>query len=467
MKTNWRRTMAAWVTLVVIGLGGDVGSAASGPTRTGTETHYVIGLSPSLDREVRDEVFRSLVGFILQDVPLNSSVGIYDAYHLKTIAELEIPDLSAFRGVKTRANQFKGAIAALRTFLARGVEISDDSSLNGEAVNSGGAGGSGVDNGESGRAPGLPTGSIRFPQFMDFITENRHAEPMVVLIIGSPLYFDAKEPGFSMSDGYFPSDGHLTVGRDQSVYGIKDRSGALTGSVVHWAYFGDPWVTEVHREKVSRFWHLFVQGQGGRLAAFCGDLPTMFHSATRRAEAGAMPVSDLVDPAHGKVEMLRVRREVGSSDWITRDDLPEGRPSPPTRRVGLMKIGIRWKGDWDLDLYASPAEGAETLFFQHPRSREGYYFKDYRSSPNGDYEYVEFQRPVDGRQVEAMVNFYEGESRGGVSGEVRIEFDGTIYSERFTLPAEHGNRGRSGPGEEAFWTRIDLKRILSMESPQP
>ena len=51
---------------------------------------------------------------------------------------------------------------------------------------------------------------------------------------------------------------------------------------------------------------------------------------------------------------------------------------------GPLKIGIRWKQNIDLDLYAAPRPGAETLFFQHPRSPEGYYFKDHRSSPGAN-----------------------------------------------------------------------------------
>ena len=51
-----------------------------------------------------------------------------------------------------------------------------------------------------------------------------------------------------------------------------------------------------------------------------------------------------------------------------------------------MKIGIRWRGDIDLDLYAAANPEAETLFFQHTRSPEGYYFKDHRSSPDREYD---------------------------------------------------------------------------------
>jgi len=37
-------------------------------------------------------------------------------------------------------------------------------------------------------------------------------------------------------------------------------------------------------------------------------------------------------------------REVGATDWITREVLPNLQLAPPTSTVGIMKIGIRWHG---------------------------------------------------------------------------------------------------------------------------
>ena len=128
--------------------------------------------------------------------------------------------------------------------------------------------------------------------------------------------------------------------------------------------------------------------------------------------------------------------------------------------VGPMKIGIRWSANLDLDLYAKANSGAETLFFQHPRSPEGYYYKDHRSSPGREYEFIEFESPVDARKVEAFVNFYQGSSPGGARGEVRIEFDSRLYSAPFYIRAAKGNQGRAGREQHDFWTRIPLQEIL-------
>jgi len=431
------------VLLMLFGLGNGVVNGtdqAPTPVLQAATPRYLIGLSPFFDKTVKDDLYRRIVGFLLEDAPLQSSLRIYDAYQLQTITQVEIPGVRAFRSAKTRANQFKEQIQKLKAFLALEQEPPSTSFFK-------------------------LRDAIRFPQFMDFLSENLQAPGYsnVVVLLGNPLYLDPKEPGFSMVDGYFPSDGHLLASRDQSVYGIKDRSTALKDITVHFGYLGDPWVSEVHQEKIARFWALYLKGQGAYLATFCGDRATLFN-AVRAGATGSAARSQRyeLDQAQTKIAMLRLTRNVGLADWITRDVLSNIANGSPAITVGPMKIGIRWQGDIDLDLYATPHRQAETLYFEHPRSREGYYFKDYRSSPQREYEFIEFEIPVDLWQVRARVNFYEGETPAGAAGEIRIEFDGKIYSGPFSISAHHGNKGRSGRSQSEFWTTIDIPKILKL-----
>jgi hypothetical protein len=395
---------------------------------------------PFLTNNVKDAVYRKIIGLVLEDLPLNSTVSIYDAYNVRTITQIQVPNVSAFRSAKTRANQFKEQIHKLKEFLA--ATNLPPASPKIARLNFGNA--------------------VRLPQFLDFIAENvaHGSNALRLIVLGSPLYLDPKEPGFSMVDGYFPSDGHLAGGREQSVYGLKERRGALQNSILHFGYFGDPWVSDVHREKIARFWSLYLGIQGARLATLTGDLPTVFSAAVSNSGSER---NYQIDPAETKIEMLRVTRDIGVADWITRDLLPGGPVAPPSTTVGPMKIGIRWRGDIDLDLYAAANSNAETLFFQHTRCPEGYYFKDHRSSPDREYEFIEFESPVDVWKVDASINFYEGRAQGGPAGEIRIEFDGKIYSGHFSLPAEHGNKGRTGTRQRDFWTHINVPEILRLE----
>lgn len=402
---------------------------------------FVIGLSPFLDKGVKDEVYRSVVRLVVEGLPLNSKLSVFDAFNLKTVTQISIPNLHVFDSPKTRANQLAPAIREVKAFLAED-HPKPKSSLQ-------------------------LSGSILTPQFCDFLNETfpeAHA-PLAVLLLGSPLYEDVKEPAFSMVDGYFPSDGHLLASREKSVFGTRDKRNPAAPLVVHWVYFGDPWVSDLHQEKITRFWTLYLQKRGGELAGLSGDLPTAIQAF--RESPVHPPVSSkrwALDTDQAKVEMLRITRDVPTTDWLT-GDLPSAGVSPaPATMVGPMRIGIRWSQNIDLDLYATPHSGAETLFFQHPHSPDGYYYKDHRSSPGREWEFVEFTDPVDARQVEACVNFYKGTAPGGPHGEVRIEFDGRIYSAPFAIEAAEGNRGRSGRNQQDFWTRIPIQHILRISS---
>jgi hypothetical protein len=415
--------------------------AASGvevPNPPGGSQFFVVGVSPYLDKSVKDEVYRGLVRLLVEDVPLDSTVSIYDAFDLKRITQVTLPNSRAFNSSKTRANQFAPAIRELKAFLAADHPRPAAPHLN-------------FDN------------ALRVPQFADFLADNLAAsnQPLTVLLVGSPLYQDPKEPSFSMVDGYFPSDGHLQAPREDSVFGFTGQTNRQPLLAVYWLYFGDPWTSDLHKEKVTRFWTLYFERRAGQLATFNQDVPTTLQAFCRAAPGVLASARGwALDSQQTKLEMLRVSRSVELSDWITRDALPETAPKSPTVMVGPMKIGIRWKDNIDLDLYATPRQGAETLFFQHTRSPEGYYYKDHRSSPGREYEFIEFESPIDVRQVEAFVNFYKGSRPDGPRGEVRIEFDGRIYSGRFLIEASEGNRGRTGSEQEQFWTRIPVREIL-------
>ncbi len=436
MNALLQRRFVAALILIILGV---TVPAASEPIPPTAPTRWVIGLSPFLDKGVKDDVFRSIVGFVLEGMPLGSSLDLYDAYHLQTIATVAIPDQSAFRSAKTRANQLKDPLHRLQRFLAAEPTRPESPRLNLDQA-------------------------IRFPQFLDFVGAHRRSDQglLAVIVLGSPLYLDHKEPGFSMVDGYFPSDAHLRAGREDSIFGLKERTQALPHIRVYFGYFGDPWVSQVHEEKISRFWSLYLEGQGARMPVFCGDLPTVFAAARTGLEAAPAASRHQLDPTQTKIAMLRIIRNAGEADWITRDTVRHAAQHPPESLIGPMKIGIRWQGDIDLDLYATPRPGAKTLYFERPRSSEGYYFKDHRSSPGGEYEFIEFESPVEVGLVEARINYYQGTSTEGPTGEVRIEFAGRIYTEPFSLAARHGNEGRTGPQQTAFWTRIDVPAVLKL-----
>src|SRR6266404_9414095 len=210
---------------------------------------YIIGISPCLPRSVKDDIYRNIIRLLVEDLPLNSSLEVYDALDLKTIARVDLPNARVFESPKTRANQFGPAIRNLKLFLARAQPGSTNSHSRCE-------------------------GAIRLPQFLDFVAQrpSTSSSELELLLIGSPLYEDSKEPRFSMVEGYFPSDGHLQASRESSVFGFTGDTDIIPRMTVHWVYTGDPWISELHKEKVTRFWTLYLERRGARMAAFASDL---------------------------------------------------------------------------------------------------------------------------------------------------------------------------------------------------
>lgn len=402
-------------------------------------SRYVVALSPYLDKARKDEIFQGIVRLVIEKAPLNSSFHIYDGYHLQTITTIDVPAISAFRSTRTRANQFRKQIQNLKDFLAHPPDRDEDEIL--DLAN-----------------------AIRFPQLLEFVSENIYDQstPTRVIVLGSPLYVDERELGFSMLNGYFPSDGHLVAPRDKSVYSLERRHDSLQDVVIDFGYPEDPWISDIHRQRVARFWTLYAQLQGAVLHRFTGDLATVFDSLTVSPHDQATPrTSCELDPESTKPEMIRITRDIGMADWITSDVPRNLGIRPPSIQRGPMKIGIRWTENIDLDLYAKPDRNRETLYFQNTESADGYYFKDHRSSPQNEYEYIEFEEPVDIWNMKASVNFYEGQAPSpGPSGEIRIEFDNHTYVGRFTITQTHGNHG--GTEHSDYWASIDVPKILKL-----
>src|SRR5262245_36986754 len=202
-------------------------SSAESQKASSTPQPFVVGISPFLDKAVKDDVYRSIVRLLVEQLPLNSSLTVYDAFELKTITRVALPAARVFHSPKARANQFAGAIQDLKKFLAREHAAPTNAHLKFEEA-------------------------IRLPQFLDFLADNLQATNLqpAVLLIGSPLYQDAREPACSMVDGYFPSDGHLQASREQSIFGLTANAPATPSLAIHWLYFADPWVNDLHKEKV-------------------------------------------------------------------------------------------------------------------------------------------------------------------------------------------------------------------------
>ena len=67
-------------------------------------------------------------------------------------------------------------------------------------------------------------------------------------------------------------------------------------------------------------------------------------------------------------------------------------------------------------------------------------------------------------RVVADINFYKGDVSNGPAGEIRIEFEGKIYSAQFAIAATHGNKGRAGSSQTRYWAHIDVPAVLGLRA---
>src|SRR6266850_1333872 len=66
--------------------------AAETPKESAPPQPFIIGVSPYLYKSVKDDVYRSIVRLLVEDLPLNSTLAIYDACELKTITHVSLPN---------------------------------------------------------------------------------------------------------------------------------------------------------------------------------------------------------------------------------------------------------------------------------------------------------------------------------------------------------------------------------------
>ncbi len=140
--------------------------------------------------------------------------------------------------------------------------------------------------------------------------------------------------------------------------------------------------------------------------------------------------------------------------------------------TGPVRIGIKWAGLRDLDLYVIPRPGAKELFYNRTRTPEGSLEKDW-SSPEGTmgYETVELTGSLDLRELGAAINFYRGDKAlGGPRATIRLEAAGHLFEKEIHIPAESGNRGEDRNAKtSSTWTKVDIGtlalKVPSAKSP--
>lgn len=419
--------------------------------------NFIIGMPG--DFQGNREDLEKLVSKAFTSIHSGDTLSVYDAANRKRLMLMSLPSDSAYDNMRLRTKQFGGYLRPL---------------------------GSAFDKMMSAEAKTSPS-NIGLPAFLREIANS--AVPTLpgntaeLLVLGSAKFDDPREKAFSMLNGHFPSDGHLRVDDNVSPFGVANRAGALRGVSVHFCLTDTDWIDELHRQRVERFWALYIGQMGGVLASFTADLNTC---AQRFLEKKTdMPERYALDPRQTKPEMLRITREV-TPEVAMAEELPiatatfeqGGRfmddgitlsDTPPTSMTGQAKIGIRWAcATCDLDIYSRANPSLPFLYFRNQISQEGRHNKDWRNSPDAEkqFEYIDFNGQIDLNQLEVYVHFYAGSFPGGAPGVVRLWFNGQVYEASFHIEATRGNSGdTSRPdlvADKPEWVKINVMELIKL-----
>lgn len=413
-------------------------------TYTLAATNYVVVVAKDYPVNMdKNKLSEQIAGVVFNSLKQGDSLLVVSDSQ-NTIAEFKVPDEDGYDAINVKRRLFYKSMESLKTAI-QSLPQSDTGGL------------------------------LHTPQVLKFLSTQKFDVPsdrnVSVLLVGSPLYQDDKEPSFNMKDGVFPSDGHIRTSERHSIYGTDEKRGFLNGLSVHWlaANPESDYANDLYKLRIKRFWALFIKNQGGVLATFTNDVSTAFDRFSKAIST--QTEGNDFDYTANKVEMLRVTRDAlpvnetkeqaRIADFMSDSVVLSN--TPPNKTIGKLKIGIRWPcKECDIDLYAKTSAAGEYLYYGKASTDEGTYFKDFQNSPDtiNGLEYIEFTKEIDVSTVDAKINFYKGTTEKPVSGSVRAEFDGKVYEKPFTINATQGNSAGSDPN---YWTMINIKELLGIK----
>ncbi len=413
--------------------------------RSSAAESFVIGVASSYEPSMRDVVFQRICEFALEGAAPGDKLAIYDAFLLKPVATLDIPEGAIFRtSARARMQRMQAELAKLRTYFMAARPT-----------------------------PATSIGALDVPGFLGLVGSHlkRPGVPTTVILFGSALHVDSTG-NFSTADA-FPSDAHLSAPTPQeSIFSTEGKKHALAGVTVHHCYLVERFVDEFHRDRLARFAALYCSEQSGVLVSWTASPEIVLQRVKDHIKEPFRTAQR--DPSDTKVEMRQIvprsipkwfpPTNVLSAPLPTQPNIvPRADALPITLNPGTIGIGLLWTMEGvDIDLHVKPSATADELSFAKRQTAQGSYFHDYRNrNDHLDYEYVELVSGSDIRTIRAWAHLYSGRAKE-MKGIVVVRANGKSYSSEFRIPATTGDGQSGGRLNNPHWVEIDLLRVIGV-----
>jgi len=206
-----------------------------------------------------------------------------------------------------------------------------------------------------------------FREFADNVRSKYPEQSLRVLITGSVLYHDNRQPGYSMRGGAYPKDGHFIVDGFASPYGTADRPNALGKTRFHFCNPDDTFQSALHSGLLHRAWSLYIAKLGGTLATLTQD----YNLCLARFLADNDPARTFtIDPDPGKPVMaiLSPKKQISTLERGTKalkdiaiDEFTVFATAPHPWMVGVeVTTGIKYRAS----SYPNRFENSWCYFFR-------------------------------------------------------------------------------------------------------
>lgn len=200
-----------------------------------TPTTYVVGIPPKTTRESAQKILHA-AATLLKSAEVGDRIELKDAFDLTPVLAVEIPPGNSNRRKLLLGKTF----STMKRFIVS--SISDGDPL---------------------------ANVVRFPQFLDLAARSVHPSSKTrILVFGDACYKDPRDAPFVFGGDLYPSDGHILTTEDRSLFATAHRKEQLRDAAVYYCYLEEHWNSALAKTAITRFQGLFVQEQGGVLAAW-------------------------------------------------------------------------------------------------------------------------------------------------------------------------------------------------------